>query len=235
MEPGLDIVERVIEGQAPQKLWAEHRARYAFAARQVAGRRVLDVACGSGYGTGMLRAAGAREVIGVDCDAGAVAYARKRYGTSGVTLVQGDACAPPVSGPFDAIVSFETIEHLDEPEKFLEVCRRLLAPGGRLFVSTPYRHRAGPDGKPLNPFHRQEWRTQEFAALLRDFFGEVILYGQALKLEKRRWQLGRRWAAPLARLQGTRLRDPACIYRLPGPRFLGLWKPFPGYLLAVCG
>ena len=50
MEAGKDIVERVVEGEAPAKLWAEHQARYAFAAQQVAGRRVLDVACGSGYG-----------------------------------------------------------------------------------------------------------------------------------------------------------------------------------------
>ena len=183
----------------------------------------------------MLRDAGAREVIGVDGDAAAVAYARKRYDADGVRFVQGDACTPPVSGPFDAIVSFETIEHLDEPERFLQACRGLLAPEGRLFVSTPYRHRVRPDGGLLNPFHKQEWRTEEFAALLGRFFGEVVLYGQALKLEKRRWQLHRGWAGPLARLQGARLRDSECIYRLPGPRFLGLWKSFPGYLVAVCG
>ena len=132
--------------------------------------------------------------------------------------VQGDALAPPLTGRFDAIVSFETIEHLDEPEQFLQTCREFLAPDGTFFVSTPYRDDMDADGRPLNPFHKQEWRTEEFEALLRPWFRSVEMYGQALKLKKRRFQLNRRWAAPLAWLQGCRLRDPRHLYRLPGPR-----------------
>lgn len=232
---GYDAIERVVEGRAPAKVMAEHRARYAFAARFVRQRRVLDVACGSGYGSRMLHQAGAAGVVGVDRDEEAVAFAQRRYGNDAVTFRAGDACAPPVRKPFDVIVSFETIEHLDDPVAFLTTCRELLAPGGLFLVSTPYRHRVRTDGKPVNPFHVREWRTEEFERLLRDFFLRVTLFGQALKLRKRRFlPLSRRWAMPLARLQGRRPGAPDDLYRLPGPRLLGLWWSFPGYLLAVC-
>jgi SAM-dependent methyltransferase len=229
-----DIEERVIEGQSPSRVFVEHLARYEFAVRFASDRRVLDVACGSGYGSSRLLKAGAREVVGVDAAADVVEYATNRYGRDGIRFLTGDAHDPPVTGPFDLIVSFETVEHLERPQLFLQSCRDLLAPNGVLLVSTPYRHDVQPDGRPVNPFHRQEWRTEDFAALLRNGFASVEMYGQALKLEKRRFQLNRRWAAPLAWLQGHRLRDPWDIYPLPGPRFGGLWRPYPAYLLAVC-
>jgi SAM-dependent methyltransferase len=231
----LEIQERVIEGESEETVFAEHSARYVFAAEYARGRRVLDLACGSGYGTRMLHQAGATSVLGMDCDAAALGYARSRYGVEEVSFIQGDGCAPPQLSPFDLIVSFETIEHLDEPARFLTVCHELLAPNGTFIVSTPYRHRMRADGTPLNPFHKQEWRTAEFEELLRGFFAEVTLYGQALKLKKR-WflPLSRRLASPLARIQGIRPGARNDIYRLPGPRFFGLWKSFPGYLIAVC-
>jgi SAM-dependent methyltransferase len=227
--------ERIIEGEVPARLFSEHRARYTFAARFTAGRRVLDVACGTGYGTPHLLAGGARSVVGVDRDGPAIAYARQRYGGPAISFVAGDACDPPVNGPFEAIVSFETLEHLDEPVRFLETCHRLLVrPGGILLVSTPYRHRVNVDGSPKNRFHRQEWRTEEFRELLAPLFAGVELYGQALKLEKRRFSPGRWAAGPLARVQGVRLGDVETLFPLPGPRFLGLWGAFPGYVVAVC-
>jgi SAM-dependent methyltransferase len=228
-----DAVERIVEGEAPPKLYAEHRARYAFAAQFVRGRRVLDVACGSGYGSRLLSDAGAREVIGVDRDAAAIEYARGRYGGDGLHFVAGDAHEPPVSGPFDAVASFETIEHLDEPGRFLRAVARLLVDDGALFVSTPYRRHTLPDGRPRNPFHRQEWRTDDFKELLQGHFRSVRLFGQALKLEKRRWA-PRALGEMLARLQGVTPGDVERLYPLPGPRLLGLWRPCPAYLVAVC-
>lgn len=224
--------ERVVEGQSPEKLLLEHRARYTFAVPLIRGRRVLDVACGSGYGSRMLLEGGAREVVGLDCDAEAIALARRRYQAPNLTYLQADACNPPSLQPFDVIVSFETIEHLADPERFLEVCCHLLVPGGMLIVSTPYRHRMRADGRPANPYHVREWRTDEFADLLRPRFSAVAMFGQALKIRSRRLP---RWPAKiLARLQGCRPGDVEAFYALPGPRFLGLWNAFPAYLIAVC-
>ena len=113
-------------------------------------------------------------------------------------------------------------------------CRGLLAAEGILLVSTPYRHRLGTNGTPANPYHKQEWQTEEFAALLSRTFAEVTLFGQGLKLKKRRWQLPRSWARWRSRLQDEHLLKGRELYPLPGPRFFGLWQPLPAYLLAVC-
>ena len=161
--------------------------------------------------------------------------ARSHYGGEGIEFLRADAHSLPVLPRFDLIVSFETIEHLDDPQHFLGVCRDLLLPGGVFLVSSPYRHRVGADQKPLNRFHKQEWRTEEFDALLRGYFAEVALYGQALKLEKRPFlPLSRRLAGLFTPFQGRRPSEPGDIYPLPGPHFFGLWRPFPAYLLAVC-
>jgi SAM-dependent methyltransferase len=225
------IVERVVEGSSPAWLFAEHVARYRFASKFVDRSRVLDIACGSGYGTALLKGAGAGEVVGVDLDPQAVEYARSRYGGPGVTFLEGDAASPPVSGPFDTIVSFETIEHLEDPAGFCRACNDRLQPGGIFIVSTPWRTAA--DGKPKNPFHLQEWRPEEFRRLLQPFFREIALYGQSVALLKRPFQLSRKMARPLARLRGFELNDPEHIFELPGPRFPGLWTAYPATILAV--
>jgi len=231
-EPG--GIERVVEGTSPDAMFAEHLARYRFAASEVKGHRVLDLACGSGYGSRFLKDAGALEVVGVDRDPDIVTYARERYGAPGVTYLAGDALSPPVTGPFGAVVSFETIEHLDDAEGFCRVCREILRPGGLFIVSTPYRARMKADGSPVNPFHRREWRPDEFETLLQRDFAPIILYGQSVALRKRPLQLSRSLARPLSRARGFRLGDPEHIFRLPGPGFLGFWDPYPVFLIAVC-
>jgi SAM-dependent methyltransferase len=235
MVTAAEIVERAVEGETAPKLFAEHRARYEFAARFARGQRVLDLACGSGYGTPILRAGGASEVVGVDLNVAAIAYARERYGGNGVSFHRGDAYDPPPLGPFDLIVSFETIEHLEFPERFLSACGALLAPAGMMFVSTPYRYRMNPDGSPLNPFHQREWQADEFAAFLQPFFARVTMYGQGMKLKKKRWlPLNRKLGVVLARLQRVRAGNSSVVYPLPGPCLLGLWSAFPGYVIAAC-
>jgi SAM-dependent methyltransferase len=224
--------ERVVEGAAPAKTFAEHIARYRFATAWTQGKSVLDMACGSGYGSRSLLDAGADSVVGVDLDSDAIDYARERYATEGLTFEAGDACAPPDLGRFDAIVSFETIEHLTEPERFLDACVDMLDRDGVLIVSSPHRHRVDDQGKPANPFHVYEWTTAEFEALLKTRFAKVEMYGQLMKLSKGR--LPRSLAAAVGALQGQRIKDPGSIYRLPGPGLFGLWKYHPAYLIAVC-
>jgi O-antigen biosynthesis protein len=229
--------ERVVEGISPPAVLAEHVARYAFAAKYVRGLRVLDLACGSGYGTDMLKRAGAAEVVGVDLDPESVQYARDRYETDGLSFLEGDACDPPDclnSHPFDLIVSFETIEHLDRPSQFLDVCGRLLAPSGMLLVSSPHRHRVTADGKPANPYHHQEWTTAEFEKLMHFHFGEVGLYGQLHKVNSNGIPLPRRLAGAVGKLQGYPMKNPNKVYPLPGPTLFGLWQTYPAYLIAAC-
>lgn len=170
--------ERMVPEHAPAHTFWEHVYRYRFACRRVRGLRVLDIACGEGYGTAALSRAGAAHVVGVDVCPESCRHAAAKYH---LEIRQGDAAAIPVpTGAVDAVVSFETIEHLDSPAAFLHECTRVLAPGGFAIISSPNRdlYRAGAEP---NEFHRSEMSCQEFASLLRKYFGRVEMYSQCLQ------------------------------------------------------
>ena len=181
--------ERIVPGGTGGEYYFEHLARYEFAAQSVQGKEVLDVACGTGYGAPILIAAGARSYRGVDISAEAVGIAESRYKVSPkISFMLGDACRLDgiEEATIDVVVSFETIEHLADPRRFLAGLRRVLVPGGTLIVSTPNRTLCNPGGNlnstPTNPFHLREWNTREFTQLLRDFFtvGKVLGQGPHL-------------------------------------------------------
>lgn len=154
-----------------------HMLRYAYAAPLVAGRTVLDIACGSGYGCQYLAAHGAANVVGVDNSSDAIQYARLHYGSPSVRYVEGDAVALATfpAASFDMIVSFETIEHLESPSGFLAELRRLLRPGGILMLSCP-NDAATPAWR--SEFHRRTFRFDEFRDLVMAVFGEARFLGQ---------------------------------------------------------
>ena len=172
-------VERLVPETDPRAhVIREHVARYAFAAQDVSGKSVLDVACGSGYGSASLKRAGARSVTGIDLSAEAVAHARTHHQADGIEFLQGDAERISLREPVDVIVSFETIEHIRHPEAFLAESVRLLAPGGLLIVSTPVRQRGTLDELPANPHHLREWSLDEYRALLGQHYDHVEMHGQ---------------------------------------------------------
>ena len=170
--------ERVIPGAVSADLWNEHVARYRFAAVFAAGKRVLDVGCGAGYGTGLL-AEVAHEATGFDISPDAVHYALSHYPAARFLI--GSALDFPVrSASFDVITAFEVIEHLADWPRLLEEANRVLAPGGVFLVSTPNkpdyaqaRQQAGP-----NPFHVHEFERTEFEQALASVFPFVRLLAQ---------------------------------------------------------
>jgi SAM-dependent methyltransferase len=171
--------------------FADHVARYAFARGYAKGRRILDAGTGPGYGAAMLRAAGASRVVAVDVDHQVIAKARQRHGERGIELL-GDDCEElaNAAGPFDLICSFENIEHLRQPERFLAAAARLLTSEGMLIVSTPDRAVTGPfvDGRPANPHHVHEWYRKEFLEMLGHYFSlcEFRVQVKSNAIERRR-------------------------------------------------
>jgi ubiquinone/menaquinone biosynthesis C-methylase UbiE len=167
--------ERMVPGQVGESLFREHEARYVFASTFVKDKVVLDVACGTGIGTQYLLKVGARSCLGLDIDGPTIEYARAAY--NGCQFAQCDAtnlCVPDSS--MDVVVSFETIEHLRDPLKFLSECIRVLRPGGIFICSTPNRTMYRLAIK--NPYHLHEFKTAEFARSLESMFVDVRLFAQ---------------------------------------------------------
>ena len=172
--------ERVVPGQVDIDLWNEHLARYAFAARLAAGKRVLDAGCGTGYGCAAL-AEQASSVTGLDIAPEAIAHAREHSAAPGVTFLEGSCAAMPLpDAAFDLVVSFEVIEHLQDWHAFLLESRRVLAPGGIFLLSTPNRdyYAEARSASGPNPFHVHEFAFDEFGAALEALFPNVQLYLQ---------------------------------------------------------
>ena len=169
--------ERMIpETSDTNTLW-EHIYRYKFATGFVKGQRVLDIACGEGYGTFALQSAGAASVIGVDISEEACRHGREKYA---IDTRVGDASKIPLpDGSIDVVVSFETIEHVQEPTVFVRECTRVLAASGTLVISTPNVDTYNPERTTEhNPFHCSELTGTEFLSLLSAHFGTVKLYAQ---------------------------------------------------------
>lgn len=183
--------ERMIPEASYCVTFWEHLYRYRFAASYVLGKSVLDIACGEGYGTAALVRAGAASVLGMDVSESACTHARQKYG---VDARVGDAEHIPLpDGSIDTVVSFETIEHIEHPEAFLDECTRVLVPGGKLVVSTPNRD-VYSDGEAPNPFHQCEMNESEFSGLLGARFPHVQMFIQhPTRLDIRDW---RTWAVP---------------------------------------
>jgi ubiquinone/menaquinone biosynthesis C-methylase UbiE len=177
--------ERLVLGNSKVLIENEHLARYRFVSQFVAGKRVADIACGTGYGTQMLAKAGARSVHGMDISEEAVKFCVERYKTPGVTYSAADAqnLAAIPDSEFDFVVSFETIEHLPDVEAYLDEMKRILQPGGVFLVSTPDRRVASVMyrliGHPANKYHVREYTERELLNLLSARFQIKTCYGQA--------------------------------------------------------
>jgi SAM-dependent methyltransferase len=183
--------ERFVPGKGDPMLALEHFHRYHFAAALVKGKHVLDVACGEGYGSALLGRTAA-SVIGVDKDNVSIHHAISTYRIPNVSFRQGDCVELKGLGKrFDAIVSFETLEHLDQKEQglFLDEVKEVLVPHGLFILSTPEREEYNRSRIAPNEFHRCELTRYEVLRALRDRFQNVILYGQRLLTVSSLWSL----------------------------------------------
>jgi SAM-dependent methyltransferase len=153
--------ERLVPDETPddpasQSIMEIHMRRYHTANRYVPGKRVLDIASGAGYGSQMMKQAGATSVIGVDLSETSLEYARQHYATPGVEFIHGNAEEFTWQHKFDVIVSYETIEHLPTPSKFLARIHDLLTPEGTFLLSVPLGETRHMDKYHLHAFSRED-------------------------------------------------------------------------------
>lgn len=173
-----------------REIWYEHYHRYAFARPFARGKKVLDAACGEGYGSALL-ASIAGSVVGADASSQAIAHAREAYrGLSNTTFVERDLAALDLpDASFDLVVSFETIEHLHEQEAMLRHFKRVLGPAGLLIISSPDKETYSDARGYRNEYHVRELYRREFQELLSKFFPAIAWFGQKLLFQSAIWPM----------------------------------------------
>jgi 2-polyprenyl-3-methyl-5-hydroxy-6-metoxy-1,4-benzoquinol methylase len=168
-----------VSPEVPNDLYQAHLALYYFASRFAAGKRVLDLRCGTGYGTARLASAGASEVVGLDSDSRGISYGRKRFAGPNLRFISGAAEAPPGDlGPFGLILALDVLPHLPSPAPLVEWAAKQIEPDGLFLASVPpivdertlEQHRA-------SGLHRMSLYLWNWESLFRRHFREVKIYG----------------------------------------------------------
>jgi SAM-dependent methyltransferase len=198
--------ERTLPDVPEENYWfRRHLVVYEWIAARVRGMRVLDMACGEGYGSAVLASAAAA-VVGVDANPEAHEHARLRYRAGNLRFER--ALLESFREPADAVVLLQTIEHLSRPEAALAHLRSLVSARGVVFISTPNVLTLAPKGasRSDNPWHVREYREPEFGELCRSCFASVEMYALfhagKLRLHEHALRLG--WDALHPRLGLTK-------------------------------
>ncbi len=156
----------------------EHLHRYAVACDLCHGKTVIDIASGEGYGANLLSKV-AKNVIGVDIDQATINNAKIKYTAPNLSFQVGSAEKIPIeNNTADIVVSFETIEHLDNHDEMLLEIKRILKPDGMLIISTPDKKKYADETGYRNPYHKKELTKLEFQSLLSKYFATVAIYLQ---------------------------------------------------------
>lgn len=177
-ESQLEFTGERFTPECEREIWYEHYHRYAFAKYLVAGKQVLDIASGEGYGSRIL-ADYAATVVAVDIDAQSIEHAGNKYPADNLKFVCASCLDIPLADhSMDVIVSFETLEHLAEQQQMLAEFDRVLKPDGILIISTPDKKHYSDAIGFSNEFHVKELYKDEFRHLLDAHWSEQIWYSQ---------------------------------------------------------
>jgi ubiquinone/menaquinone biosynthesis C-methylase UbiE len=171
--------ERMLPRMNDALMLIEHWHRYVMAQHFCAGRTVLDIASGEGYGAHLLSRSAA-QVIGVDIDEAAIEHARHRYSRANLSFRRGGVDAIPVADKsIDVVVSFETLEHHGQHDEMMLEIKRVLREDGLLIISTPDKKYYSDVRGHRNPYHVRELYRHEFAELIGKYFTHVQMLAQA--------------------------------------------------------
>jgi 2-polyprenyl-3-methyl-5-hydroxy-6-metoxy-1,4-benzoquinol methylase len=226
-ETALEFTGERYTPECPREMLYEHYARYAMAKTFVADKKVLDCACGEGYGSALL-AQSATSVLGVDVSQQAIQHAKQRYSRRNLQFSIGDATALALPDEtFDVVVSFETLEHLSLQDQMLAEFKRVLTASGVLLISSPDKRNYSDQTGYQNEFHVKELYRDEFEALLMRHFQHHRIFAQKLVFQSMIWDLN---TDPQKDLMPTR----AQIQTMHADRSVSSAVPYaPMYYIAI--
>lgn len=163
---------------------AIHLNRYAVVKAICSGKKVLDVACGEGYGSNLIRQWSAASVDGLDIDVTAIENAKRSFQTENVRFQVANVEQLPFPDKFfDLVVSFETIEHLDNPELFLQEIKRVVTDSGVVVISCPNDPYYFGNDEIGNPYHKRKYTFFDFKEMAEKHLGKDVEYHLAFAVD----------------------------------------------------
>lgn len=234
-------MERLDLSQKPDHALEEatiHCARYANVLHLVKDKVVLDIACGEGYGSALLKKAGAKRVVAIDISKDSIERAKRLFSEFDVEYLAGDAntvteiCGKEV---FDIVISIETIEHISTPEVFLASIKSSAKKDAVFYISCPNDHWYYPTPDDSNPYHVRKYNFEEFKNLTTRCLGNKVQWGLGgavfgfgtTPLEPKNFsKLGKSWmeintadcSINVLNIENKKLNTENCSY------FVGLWN-----------
>jgi 2-polyprenyl-3-methyl-5-hydroxy-6-metoxy-1,4-benzoquinol methylase len=173
--------------------WGEHIHRYEEVIKNLLGNeKILDIACGSGFGTNVLSKNTKAEVYGGDLSEEAIELCNSKWRKNNLIFKQMDGTSLPFEdNSFDIIVSFETIEHTKLYKEMLLEFKRVIKPSGTIYISTPNIKINSPTGIVTNPYHTQEWNYKQLKEILNPMFSKTTMYGQSYTRYNKGFTIGK--------------------------------------------
>ncbi len=157
---------------------AIHLNRYFISKTYCSGKKVLDIACGEGYGSYLISTWGAKEVIGIDISKEAIKNANNNFNNSNLKFLEQDATNLEAleDNYFDLVVSFETFEHVPNVEKYLKEIKRVAKEEAIIIISCPNDYYYYPNDEQKNPYHMAKYTFEDFKKITEKYFGKNVQY-----------------------------------------------------------
>lgn len=170
------------ERSHPQDEEGINKARYLIAASYSSGKDVLDIGCGSGYGSATLASIGnPQHITAIDKEAIAIQYAKEHHSSPRITFLQG-SLSEQKQNQFDVVIAHEIIEHIKDDQQFVSELCRVVRDNGLVLVSTPNKLISSPHSDtPPNPYHVREYTPDAFKSILETAFSQVQVSAIMLK------------------------------------------------------
>lgn len=165
-------------GARYQLCFYRHSAQYEFIRTLLKpGDKVLDLGCGTGYGSAML-APKCSGLVGIDYSPEAIEYAREHFASDKCVFFTGDALKTGLAdSSVDFVCTVQVIEHMADQEGFVKEVLRVLAPGGHFVAATPNKTTYSPENEVGFAYHHKEYQAAELREFLLEYFTEVRMYG----------------------------------------------------------
>lgn len=160
--------------------WGEHLHRYEEVIKSLMGNEtILDIACGSGFGTHLLSTHSTNKVFGGDLSIEAITLCNNSWNKDNLSYeIMNGTKLKFEDNTFDVVVSFETIEHTTMFNEMVKELKRVVKPNGIIYLSTPNSKINSPNGIVTNPYHAQEWDYEEFCKIVNKHFNSYKIFGQ---------------------------------------------------------